>query len=168
MRCNYKCLCSLPCPSFSILPPLLPLKRLGLLSQCNLTSQLSSRVVVYVLYFYITPNNRLLPPTMHSSSLFMGAAALLLPSLVSGQNTTAGPDAAGKYWLYGEGICAAFIPYGASISNLIIKDQYGIDRDIVGGFDNASYCERHTTCRQHLLCYLHTSLTNKIGMTRLH
>lgn len=75
---------------------------------------------------------------MHSS-LFMGAAALLLP-LVSGQNST-GPDAAGKYWVYGQGISAAFIPYGASISNLIIKDQYGIDRDIVGGFDNASYCE---------------------------
>lgn len=75
---------------------------------------------------------------MHSS-LFMGAAALLLP-LVSGQNST-GPDAAGKYWVYGEGISAAFIPYGASISNLIIKDQYGIDRDIVGGFDNASYCK---------------------------
>lgn len=74
------------------------------------------------------------------SSLFVGAAVLLLP-LVSCQNIT-GPDAAGKYWVYGEGISAAFIPYGASISNLIIKDQYGIDRDIVGGFDNASYCMR--------------------------
>lgn len=67
------------------------------------------------------------------------AAALLLP-LASSQNTT-GPDAAGKYWLYGEGISASFIPYGASISNLIIKDQYGIDRDVVGGFDNATYCK---------------------------
>lgn len=76
---------------------------------------------------------------MHSN-LFMGAAALLLP-LVACQNAT-GPDSAGKYWVYGEGISASFIPYGASISNLIIKDQYGIDRDIVGGFDNASYCMR--------------------------
>lgn len=72
----------------------------------------------------------------------MGAAALLLP-IVAGQNAT-GPDSNGKYWVYGEGISASFIPYGASISNLIVKDQYGIDRDIVGGFDNASYCTRLT------------------------
>ncbi|KAI3393492.1 hypothetical protein diail_4213 [Diaporthe ilicicola] len=72
------------------------------------------------------------------STLAMWAAALLLP-LASAQNATSGPDENGKYWLYGEGISASFIPYGASISNLIIKDQYGIDRDIVGGFDNASY-----------------------------
>lgn len=67
----------------------------------------------------------------------MWAAALLLP-LGSSQNTT-GPDANGKYWIYGQGISASFIPYGASISNLLIKDKSGIDRDIVGGFDNASY-----------------------------
>lgn len=78
--------------------------------------------------------------TMRSSFLSW-AAALLLP-IAYAQNTT-GPDEAGKYWLYGQGISAAFIPYGASISNLIIKDQYGIDRDIVGGFDNASYCTVH-------------------------
>lgn len=74
---------------------------------------------------------------MHST-LLMWASALLLP-LASAQNTTSGPDENGKYWVYGKGISAAFIPYGASISNLIIKDQYGIDRDIVTGFDNASY-----------------------------
>ncbi|KAK3344391.1 aldose 1-epimerase [Lasiosphaeria hispida] len=49
------------------------------------------------------------------------------------------PDVNGKYWIYGEGISAAFVPYGASISNLIIMDQHGIERDIVTGFDNASY-----------------------------
>lgn len=74
---------------------------------------------------------------MHSS-LVMWAAALLLP-LASSQNST-GPDKDGKYWIYGTGISAAFIPYGASISNLLITDKNGIDRDIVGGFDNASYC----------------------------
>lgn len=72
------------------------------------------------------------------SSLLGWAAALLLP-LVASQNTT-GPDANGKYWLYGTGISASFIPYGASISNLLIKDKNGIARDIVGGFDNATYC----------------------------
>lgn len=78
------------------------------------------------------------------SGLFTWAAtaALLLP-LVSSQNgSSTGPDANGKYWLAGQGISASFIPYGASISNLIIKDRYGVDRDLVGGFDNASYCEQ--------------------------
>lgn len=97
---------------------------------------------------------------MRSSLSMRAAAALLLPSLVSGQNTTTGPDAAGKYWVYGEGISAAFIPYGAAISNLIVKDQYGIDRDIVGGFDNASYCETSLYCT-HLLCDPHLILTNR-------
>ncbi|KAI5458804.1 aldose-1-epimerase [Mariannaea sp. PMI_226] len=53
-----------------------------------------------------------------------------------------GPDKDGKYWLHSEGISASFIRYGASISNLLIKDQYGIQRDIVGGFDNATYYKK--------------------------
>ncbi|KAJ9138611.1 Galactose mutarotase-like protein [Pleurostoma richardsiae] len=81
---------------------------------------------------------------MHSKLLSLGA--LLLP-LVSADfvgtgatnATTPNPDENGKYWIYGEGISASFIPYGASISNLLINDQYGIQRDLVGGFDNASY-----------------------------
>lgn len=48
-----------------------------------------------------------------------------------------GPD--GKYTLEAEGIRAQFIPYGAGISNLFIKDKNGIERDIVLGWDNASY-----------------------------
>ncbi|KAM5356698.1 hypothetical protein ACJ41O_003344 [Fusarium nematophilum] len=50
-----------------------------------------------------------------------------------------GPDKNGKYWISGDGIEAAFIPYGASITDLLINDQYGIARDIVAGFDNASH-----------------------------
>ncbi|KAM0239482.1 hypothetical protein ACHAP5_008338 [Fusarium lateritium] len=50
-----------------------------------------------------------------------------------------GPDKDGKYWLSGDGIKAAFIPYGASITNLLIDDQYGVSRDIVAGFDNATH-----------------------------
>jgi aldose 1-epimerase len=49
------------------------------------------------------------------------------------------PDKDGKYWIFSSGIQAAFIPYGASISNLLINDRYGIPRDIVAGFDNATY-----------------------------
>ncbi|CAJ2511984.1 Uu.00g076090.m01.CDS01 [Anthostomella pinea] len=67
--------------------------------------------------------------------------ALLLPSVSAQANGTSGPDKNGMYWIYSEGLSAAFIPYGASIAKLLINDQYGIQRDIVGGFDNASYYE---------------------------
>ncbi|KAK4101082.1 galactose mutarotase-like protein [Parathielavia hyrcaniae] len=63
--------------------------------------------------------------------------AVAILAVSSSADATA--DANGKYWIYGEGIAAAFIPYGASISNLIINDKYGIPRDLVMGFDNASY-----------------------------
>lgn len=52
-----------------------------------------------------------------------------------------GVDENGKYEISSEGIRAHFIPYGASISNLFIKDVHGEERDIVPGFDNASYYE---------------------------
>lgn len=54
-------------------------------------------------------------------------------------SVAAGPDRDGKYWIHGDGLSAAFVPYGASISNLIFKDQHGFERDLVVGFDNASY-----------------------------
>ncbi|KAF4633484.1 hypothetical protein G7Y89_g4625 [Cudoniella acicularis] len=60
-----------------------------------------------------------------------------------GNTTVAGisssPDSNGKYTISGPGIRANFIPYGASISNLFLNDTSGVERDIVGGFDNASY-----------------------------
>jgi aldose 1-epimerase len=55
------------------------------------------------------------------------------------EDTVPQADKDGKYWIYGSGISAAFVPYGASISNFMINDRYGIQRDIVTGFDNASY-----------------------------
>ncbi|KAL1306253.1 hypothetical protein AAFC00_004343 [Neodothiora populina] len=69
--------------------------------------------------------------------------AALLPIVALAQNGTVGngstvsPD--GKYEISSEGIRANFIPYGASISNLFITDVHGVERDIVLGFDNASY-----------------------------
>ncbi|RBQ95435.1 hypothetical protein VDGD_06934 [Verticillium dahliae] len=55
-------------------------------------------------------------------------------------NTTApGPDADGKYWISSEHLRAAFVPYGASISDLIVRDRNGVPRDIVAGWDNATY-----------------------------
>lgn len=63
----------------------------------------------------------------------------VIPSLptTSGNGSSVAPD--GKYQIAAEGIRANFIPYGASISNLFINDTNGIERDIVLGFDNASY-----------------------------
>jgi len=74
---------------------------------------------------------------MHLNAL--SVATLLLPLTAAQNSTGQGPDKDGKYWIHSEGLSASFITYGASISNLLINDQYGIQRDIVGGFDNASY-----------------------------
>ncbi|KAG5926170.1 hypothetical protein E4U42_003565 [Claviceps africana] len=49
------------------------------------------------------------------------------------------PDKNGKYWIHGDDISASFIAYGASVSNIIVKDRYGIARDIVAGFDKDFY-----------------------------
>ena len=78
---------------------------------------------------------------MRSFSLLFGAALLLTGANATPNPSTGtdalGPDKHGKYWIYGDGIAAAFIPYGASISNLILKDKKGVVRDIVMGFDEA-------------------------------
>jgi hypothetical protein len=47
----------------------------------------------------------------------------------------------GKYTIVAEGLRAQFIPYGASLTNLFINDTHGVERDIVLGYDNASYYE---------------------------
>jgi aldose 1-epimerase len=67
------------------------------------------------------------------------AATSAVAQYTTPNTTTPGPDKDGKYEISAEGIRAQFIPYGASISNLFIKDAQGIERDIVLGFDNASY-----------------------------
>ncbi|KAL1883019.1 hypothetical protein VTK73DRAFT_94 [Phialemonium thermophilum] len=72
------------------------------------------------------------------SNLLIGALCL---TGASADSDTTGPDKNGKYWIHGNGISASFIRYGASVSNLIVKDKYGIPRDLVGGFDNATYYE---------------------------
>ncbi|PNY29272.1 Diphthamide biosynthesis protein 1 [Tolypocladium capitatum] len=85
------------------------------------------------------------------TSLLALALASPLASAASSATTGKGddtptPDKDGKYWIHGDGLSAAFIPYGASISNLLFEDQYGIVRDLVGGFDNASY---YSVDKQH-------------------
>ncbi|KAL6892306.1 diphthamide biosynthesis protein 1 [Trichoderma evansii] len=74
-----------------------------------------------------------------SNSLAALAAASAIPFAAGADSTGDGPDKNGKYWIRAQGIEASFIPYGASVSNLFINDRYGIQRDLVGGFDNATY-----------------------------
>ncbi|KAI1330600.1 aldose-1-epimerase [Xylariaceae sp. FL0255] len=73
----------------------------------------------------------------------LGAAMLSVAGAQS-MNTGPGPDQDGLYWIYSEGLSAGFIPYGASISRMLMKDQYGITRDIVAGWDNATYYTEDT------------------------
>jgi aldose 1-epimerase len=71
------------------------------------------------------------------------AALAALPLLAFAQSEIAGNgtgiDKNGKYAISSEGIKANFIAYGASVSNLFIEDIHGEIRDVVLGFDNASY-----------------------------
>lgn len=76
----------------------------------------------------------------------LSAAAGLLSAALASRLPVGGPDKNGKYWIHGEGISASFVAYGASISNLFINDKYGIRRDVVMGFDNATY---YTLDKQH-------------------
>lgn len=67
----------------------------------------------------------------------LAALPLLAAAKVPGNGSKVLPN--GKYEISSEGIRAQFIPYAASITNLFIKDVHGIERDIVLGFDNATY-----------------------------
>ncbi|KAI1659299.1 galactose mutarotase-like protein [Daldinia decipiens] len=84
---------------------------------------------------------------MRLNTSLASLGALLLP-LASAQSpggtgtshvsSSLGPNENGFYWIYSEGLSAAFIPYGASVAKLLIHDKYGIERDVVAGFDNAT------------------------------
>jgi aldose 1-epimerase len=75
---------------------------------------------------------------MRFSSTLALAASI---AAASAQNSSSGPDADGKYTISSDSIRAQFIPYGASISNLFVKDKNGVERDIVLGFDTAAEFE---------------------------
>ncbi|KAF2757702.1 galactose mutarotase-like protein [Pseudovirgaria hyperparasitica] len=72
---------------------------------------------------------------------YLLAAVSLLVALAGATN---GPDEDGKYTISAEGIRAQFIPYGASLTNLFINDTSGTERDIVLGFDNATFYTEDT------------------------
>lgn len=85
-----------------------------------------------------------------SNVVAQGPSGLPFPGGVAGDATTAGgrggPDGDGKFHIASKGIRASFVPYGAAISNLFVKDRRGTERDIVLGWDNASY---YTLDKQH-------------------
>ena len=71
-----------------------------------------------------------IPTSLYISFLcVLGVVAKAIPA--------PGPD--GKYTIKSAGISASFIPYSAAITNLFIADRNGTIRDVVLGYDNASY-----------------------------
>lgn len=93
-------------------------------------------------FFLAAPLLSALVHAQERGSYFNGTAGNDTVEGDAGNNP--GPD--GKYTISAPGIRANYIPYGASISNLFINDTRGIERDIVMGFDNASY---YTIDQQH-------------------
>ncbi|KAI0901408.1 galactose mutarotase-like protein [Annulohypoxylon nitens] len=49
------------------------------------------------------------------------------------------PGEDGKYTISSSGITAKFIPYGATLTNLFVKDKNGEDVDVVLGYDDIDY-----------------------------
>lgn len=62
--------------------------------------------------------------------------ALILPLLAHASIPE--PDSSGKYHLTAPGLKASFITYGASLTNLIVPDHEGKERDVALGYDLAS------------------------------
>ncbi|KAK3347693.1 galactose mutarotase-like domain-containing protein [Neurospora tetraspora] len=67
-------------------------------------------------------------------ALLMEAATVLG---APGKGVKPGPD--GKYTIAAPGIKAQFIPYGATLTNLFVKDKNGKDIDVVLGYDDVDY-----------------------------
>ncbi|KAF4123635.1 aldose 1-epimerase [Geosmithia morbida] len=74
---------------------------------------------------------------LSSSTLPLVAAASA--ASVSVNETTPRPDKDGKFWISSDVLKLGFVEYGASISDLQIEDKNGIRRDVVAGWDNATY-----------------------------
>lgn len=70
-------------------------------------------------------------------SFILVLAALAAAAPAAKKVPPPGPD--GKYTLTAPGITAKFIPYAACITNLIVPDRNGTLRDVILGYDNASF-----------------------------
>lgn len=87
-----------------------------------------------------------------TSALLLGASTLVSAQASYGGNTSSAyPPFSGnpfeKYTLTAKGINASFIPYGARLTNLFVKDKNGTFQDVVLGYDDTTE-------------YLHDSETN--------
>ncbi|KAJ9157950.1 Aldose 1-epimerase [Pleurostoma richardsiae] len=67
------------------------------------------------------------------------SAALLVITAAIRSEAAITPDADGRYTISSNSIRAQFIPYGATLTNLFVKDKDGKDVDVVLGYDNTSY-----------------------------
>lgn len=67
------------------------------------------------------------------------AAAVAEAAVIARECDAPGPDADGRYTISAPGIKAQFIPYGATLTNLFVKDKNGKDIDVVLGYDDVSY-----------------------------
>ncbi|KAH9992871.1 galactose mutarotase-like domain-containing protein [Xylariaceae sp. FL0662B] len=63
--------------------------------------------------------------------------ALVAVTSALAQDSCLGDD--GKYTISAPGIKAQFIPYGATLTNLFVKDKNGDDIDVVLGYDDVDY-----------------------------
>ena len=75
--------------------------------------------------------------------MFSSIATLLLAasSLISAARSPYPPfsgDPFKKYNLEADGIKASFIPYGARLTNLLVKDRNGAWQDVAVGYDDAT------------------------------
>jgi aldose 1-epimerase len=67
------------------------------------------------------------------------SSILVLVGLAAAAKEVPPPGQDGKYTLTAPGITAKFIPYAACITNLIVPDRNGTLRDVILGYDNASF-----------------------------
>lgn len=77
-----------------------------------------------------------------SLAQFILASSVVLPALCQNSSTTANltapVDPFTVYTLRAENITAKYIPYGARLTSLIVKDRDGNDQDVVAGYDEST------------------------------
>ncbi|KJR85075.1 aldose 1-epimerase [Sporothrix schenckii 1099-18] len=73
------------------------------------------------------------------STLFLALPGLAGLALAVRRDGVPAPAADGRYTITADGIKAQFIPYGATLTNLWVKDRHGNDTDVVLGYDDAAY-----------------------------
>lgn len=73
------------------------------------------------------------------STLLLALNGLVLAQTQAQAQAVPAPAADGRYTITADGIKAQFIPYGATLTNLWVKDRSGTDTDVVLGYDDAAY-----------------------------